>query len=60
MVISSFWLLVPEEENNRIMPKSQTTGDKVEEQMAGSSSDSEGIVRNNPEIGMMPLIPTSA
>jgi len=60
IAVSSFWLLVPEEENSRIMPKSQITGGNVKEEMVRSPSDSEGTVRNNPEIGIMTLIPTSA
>jgi len=42
------------------MPKSQITGGNVKEEMVRSPSDSEGTVRNNPEIGIMTLIPTSA
>jgi len=60
MAVASFWLLLPKGENSRIMPNSQTIGGNVEEEMTGSSSDSEGFARNNPEIGMMPFMPISA
>jgi hypothetical protein len=59
MAVSSFWLLDLEEENNRIMPRIQTTGSNVDQERTGLSSGSEDNVRNNPEIGMMSLMPLS-